>query len=386
MSIAFLRRFIISSIALCSALAAQADPAIEDHAIVDPNLTLEDDAFFSRQARDLLDEVNRALAQYPPQVPEPLPRILAKRIMDGVLHEVYAPNRLPVQRFYHERIEKAVQDMETRKVAQGAVIWKLYNHGFIVKTPTVTLGFDLHRGTEAFRVVEPEKRRKRVPAPNFPIPDSLAERVARQCDVLFVSHSHYDHADPFIAQTLLNLNRPVVSTEETFKNTPFRDQLTFLKRESNTVQKLPIQDGSIILDVVIYPGQQYQNGGALNNVAVVTTPEGLTFAHNGDQINDPYPEYQKDYQWIDQVHKRFDIDVLMTNCWLNDMLRFVRGFDPKLVLPGHEVEMGHQTWDRMPYWGDAEFLNLTYPQVLTSGYPLLVMTWGEAYHYVPQTP
>jgi len=242
MSTAFLRPFITSSMVFCLALAAQADPVLKDHAIVDPNLALEDDAFFSRQARDLLDEVKRALAAYPPQVPEPLPRILAKRIMDGVLHEVYAPNRLPVQRFYHERIEEAVEDMETRKVTEGAVIWKLYNHGFIVKTPSVTLGFDLHRGTEAFRVVEPEKGRKRVPAPNFPIPDTLAERMARQCDVLFVSHRHYDHADEFIAQTLVDLKRPVISTKETFKSSPFRDRLTFLRRESNTVQELPIQD------------------------------------------------------------------------------------------------------------------------------------------------
>jgi hypothetical protein len=45
--------------------------------------------------------------------------------------------------------------------------------------------------------------------------------------------------------------------------------------------------------------------------------------------------------------------------------------------------LGHPLWDRVPYWGDAEYLKLTYPQLKASEYPVLVMTWGEAYHYVP---
>ena len=60
---------------------------------------------------------------------------------------------------------------------------------------------------------------------------------------------------------------------------------------------------------------------------------------------------------------------------------------PELVITGHENEMGHAIDHREPYW-------LTYQRKVGSdrfggsrliGYdvPLLVMTWGEAYHYRP---
>lgn len=34
-----------------------------------------------------------------------------------------------------------------------------------------------------------------------------------------------------------------------------------------------------------------------------------------------------------------------------------------------------------PYWGDADFLSLTNRQLRESSYPLIVMAWGESYHY-----
>ena len=146
---------------------------------------------------------------------------------------------------------------------------------------------------------------------------------------------------------------------------------------------MAIQNGKTELQVVVYPGQQYQDGGVLVNVVLVFTPEGLSFLHNGDQINDPYPEYQEDYRWIDKVHEYHKVDVFMANCWSSDLFRDVRGFDPKLVVPGHENEMSHPVWDRVPYWGDSEFLKLTNPELFASEYPVLVMTWGESYHYRP---
>ena len=61
------------------------------------------------------------------------------------------------------------------------------------------------------------------------------------------------------------------------------------------------------------------------------------------------------------------------------------GFDPAVVITGHENEMGHTIDHREPYW-------LSYKRKSGSerfggdpdiGYetPLLLMTWGESYHY-----
>ena len=225
-----------------------------------------------------------------------------------------------------------------------------------------------------------------MPSPGFPIGQDLVERIANQCDVLFISHRHRDHADKVFAQAFIDRGKPVVAAPEVFQNEPIQDKLTILPREANRLQHLPIQGGARKLGVVVYPGQQYQNGGPPNNVVIVFTPEGMSFAHNGDQINDPYPAYQEDYKWIDHVHEHYKVDVLMTNCWLNDIYRFTKGFDPKVVLPGHQNELGHPVWDRVPYWGDSKYLNLTYPELLASDYPVIVMAWGESYHYVPSSP
>jgi hypothetical protein len=46
------------------------------------------------------------------------------------------------------------------------------------------------------------------------------------------------------------------------------------------------------------------------------------------------------------------------------------------------IEMGHPCWDRMPYWGDAEFIESTYDKLLASDHPVLIMAWGESYHYL----
>jgi L-ascorbate metabolism protein UlaG (beta-lactamase superfamily) len=358
----------------------------EPGATIDPGLNERDDAFLSRQAEALLAEIDETLNRVPPRLPEPPERRLALLALDGVLHDVYAPNRTAVQMFYHARLARAVNEMETAQVSEGARIWRLYNHGFVVRTPTVTLAFDMYRGPSRFGVDDPAKGRRAVASSGFPLPKDTLDRIIRQCDVLFVSHRHGDHADPGVAQMFVDLGKPVVAPPNVWEGRPIHDAITHLKREAHTLQHLPIQDGTRELAVVVYPGQQYQGNGVPNNVVLVFTPEGMSFAHNGDQINDPYPEYQEDYEWIDVVRDHHRVDVLMTNCWLNDMYRFTRGFDPKLVIPGHENELGHPIFDRVPYWGDAEALKLTYPQLLASEYPVLPMVWGESYHFMPKAP
>ena len=366
-----MRFAIILAVAVCGALA---DP-------VDPALGAGDNAFIARQSESFLEEVAKTLDSVPPAVPEPRERTLALRLIDAVLHDTHSPNQPSVQAFYHARVERAIKQIEEARVGEGLQIWKLYNHGFIVRTPSITVGFDLFRGPAQFRWDGPGGR-KAVDAPDFPISNALADRLAAQCDVLFISHEHRDHADPYIAEAFLKLGKPVVAPEGALKTASFHSRITHLLREADTVQTLPIQNGMVRLQVVIYPGQQYQGGGPENNVTLVISPEGYSFAHNGDQINDPYPEYQEDFKWIDAVHERHRVDVLMTNCWTNDLLRMVRGFNPQLVVPGHENELGHQMNDRVPYWGDEEHLQLNLSEVKAQ-FPTVVMTWGETYHFTP---
>lgn len=372
-----------SAAVVWSVLVAACGLAAAQGTAIDPRLDPEDDAFLNRQAEALLAEAEKTFESVPPQWPEPRERRLALLLIDGVAHESYAPARPPVQAFFHRRMDLALEDIERRQVDRGAVIWKLYNHGFVVRTPSVTLAFDVNPGTRGFRTVDPVKGKMTVETPGFPMPTEWVERLARQCDVLFVSHRHADHAVESVMQACLDAGKPAIAPPDVFEDRPIHERITHLERIAHETQSLPVRGGEVELKVVVYPGQQYQGSGIPNNVVLVYTPEGMTFAHNGDQINDPYPAYQKDFEWIDRVKDHHTVDVLLTNNWTNDVLRMVRGFNPKLVIPGHEIELGHPLWDRVPYWGDEDFLKLNFTE-MKAEYPVVVMTWGESYRYMPE--
>jgi hypothetical protein len=127
----------------------------------------------------------------------------------------------------------------------------------------------------------------------------------------------------------------------------------------------------------MYPGHQGEH--IENNVPLIKTPGEMTFVHMGDQSN------ALDFSWIDEVHKHFEVDVLLPNCWTTDIVRVTRGFNPAVVITGHENELGHSIDHREPYW-------LSYQRREGSdrfggsrdvGYdtPLILMTWGESFHY-----
>jgi L-ascorbate metabolism protein UlaG (beta-lactamase superfamily) len=331
---------------------------------VDPTLNEREDAYMNRQGEALLDQVQTTLLKFPPQHPEPSERYLALLLLDAVLHDVHAAQRPPVQKFFRARMESALREIETNRIDQGAMIWKLYNMGFIVRTKTATVAFDLVRGDSAR-------------SQGFSLPAGVMERFVTQCDALFISHRHGDHVDEGVARMFLDQGKPVVAPPQVGAQKPFHESLTHLKREAHTEQILPIQKGSRQLKVVVFPGHQMEQ--VENNVSLVIMPEGLSFAHLGDQINEG--AFMVDYAWIDQVAKHHHVDVLLPPCWTNELLRIAKGFEPQLVLPGHENELGHPIDDRVPFWGDSQFLQLTYPELKRSTYPVIVMAWGESIHY-----
>lgn len=309
------------------------------------------------QAQILLDLADEALIQWPPALPEPMERRMALLMIDGVVHAEDAPNYPAVQAFLRSRVNVAMQEIEDVKIEKGAMIWKIYNHGFIVRTATVTIGFDLTRA------------RLRDVA-DFGLTDNVLARIIRQCDALFISHQHSDHADEWVAQAFIDQGKPVVAPSQVWSDQPIHQQITHLKREAHILQSLPIQNGKRALKVVVYPGHQGSN--ILCNNSLVFTPEGMSFVHTGDQSN------SDDFAWVDQVSQYHRVDVLMPNCWTPDIDRMARGFNPALIITGHENEMGHTPNHREPFW-------LTYAKLEQVPYPLVLMAWGESFHYQPST-
>ena len=328
----------------------------------DPQLSQRDNNYLDRQAKVFLDTVQSILSEFPPQINEGRERGLAKLLMDAVFHEHFAAFRKPVQQFFHSQTNKVITELENTQVDEGAKIWKIYNMGFIVKTKSVTIAFDLVTG-------------KTSGSADFTLNDEEVNRLVNQCDVLFMSHWHPDHADTTVAKRFFELGRPVIAPDQVWKGKPLHSKVLHMERISHKIQKLQLEDQ--VLDVVVYPGHQMSSH--INNVVLVTTQEGITIAHTGDQINSG--DFMVDFEWIDKVAENHSVDIMMPIAWTEDIFRQVKGFNPKLVMPGHELEMGHTVWDRLPYWGDDEFLELNYAELKVSKFPVIALIWGESYHY-----
>jgi L-ascorbate metabolism protein UlaG (beta-lactamase superfamily) len=316
------------------------------------------DGFINQQDKVTLNLVHEALEKYRPSLQEPKERKMAMLMLDGVLHEEKAAYRPAVQQFLRERIDLALTELEQTTVDKGAMIWKLYNHGFIIRTATVTFAFDLVRAHSA-------------KAEGFSITDDTMKKIIDQCDALFISHRHRDHGDEWVAQTFIDENKPVVAPPEVWQDKPIDNTITHLKRVSEVRQELSVKNGKEKLVVINFPGHQGSN--IENNVPLVFTPEGMSFVQTGDQSG---PD--SDWNWIDEVGRNNRVDVLFPNCWTPDIHRMAKGFDPELVMTGHENEMGHTIDHRESNW-------LTYTRLKGMPYPYLLLTWGESYHYIPKT-
>ena len=322
----------------------------------DPQLSQKDNDYLDRQAKVFLDTIQSILSENLPSVPESRERGMAKLLMDAVFHEHYAAFRKPVQQFFHDRVNRVINELEETTVQEGVRIWKLYNMGFIVRTKTVTIAFDLVSGITSG-------------SQDFAMNQSEIQRIVKQCDALLITHRHADHAEKNVAELFIELDLPVLATEQVWLGDAIHKKIIHPDRSVDKIQKLKLQKYN--LDLIVYPG--HQMGSIPNNVYLVTTPEGITLVHTGDQINEG--DFMVDFDWIDEVAKNHEVDVLMPIAWTTDIFRIVKGFNPKLVLPGHELELGHTVWDRLPYWGDDKYLGLNYAELKASKYPVVVLIW-----------
>lgn len=92
----------------------------------------------------------------------------------------------PIISCYRYAFDVVLSEIKTTKVEEGsAVIWMLYNMGFIIKTPSVCLGVDINH--------------------------YYAEQFAPYLDLLLVSHADSDHRDDDLMTAMCDMGKPVLS-------------------------------------------------------------------------------------------------------------------------------------------------------------------------------
>jgi len=291
--------------------------------------------------RASLDWVTEVLYQSQPDTVRSPIRKQALAVLDDVLHLEQAPDLAAVADFYHDRINRTLSGIEGQAPESGAIIWKLYNHGFVVRTAGHCYAFDIFPGVGAATMSREQML-----------------RLAGAVEVMFVSHRHRDHASREFTRLLLDLGKTVVVNPDIWpEDKDFPDGLVRIGGHS--------QEHAGSIEFRVFDGHQ---GDIPNNVYLVQT-DGVSVMHTGDQ----YSSNDLD-SWITAFDADTKVDVLLPNCWTMDIGRMVAAISPSVVITGHENELGHMVYKRESYGKSYLLLN-------DLSAPYVMMTWGESYHF-----
>lgn len=307
----------------------------------------KEDAYLLKQASHMFNLVDEALTENPPVVGAPMARKLALYNLDAMLHEVKYDNTEPFCNFIDSRIGKVIEDMKS-PVKRGVKIYKIYNDGFVVRTKSANIAFDVVRGA---------CKKQQL------LSNEQVDAIVDKCDVLFLSHNHGDHVDKYVVNRFIEAGKPVVAASEILPNL---EGVTHYRSESEILDKVVKLKSGEELQVKIFPGHQ---SPMMCNIYVVTTPDKYTVAHTGDQYD------KNDMEWIAEIKEKAPkIDALMINCWSYQIADAIKGFDPRYVLSGHENEMGHTIDHREAFW-------LTFQKLEPVQHDYVVMSWGEWFSF-----
>ena len=282
-------------------------------------------------------------------------RQCAFQLVDAVTHYPH-PHTESLKRMFVRQYQKSLERICATDIKKGIALWNLYNMSYVVKSADITVAFDLIRLPQSLRSED-----------NSDLINSLANDVVNQCDVLFLSHEHDDHCDPMVAKEFILKGKPVIANDKIFINEDFYDKIIHMPCDGKE-RLISVRDDSI--KVRIYPGHQAitPTEAVDNNYTFITFSDGTTVADSGDQY------WEQDFRWLDSIHKDIDTDVLITNTWTLNPDRVYDGIKPKIILPGHINEMGHNIANRIPFWQSADFW-----RNVESG--LVHLFWGDTFSY-----
>lgn len=314
-------------------------------------------AYQEAQTKHSLDLVENILTNNKPSFNKSKIRDAAFSILDNVLHQTNAADLESVQEFYHKRISILFDKLNESVVENEIRIFKLYNHGFIIKTSTFSVAFDLTRGYSSNSL-------------SFAINDSLTKKLIEKIDVLFVSHLHIDHADEWVIREFIKQNKIVVSPDNILIDKEYYSKIKHPNRSIQQLHSIKLNESKKI-DFLVMPGHQYSlknKTSVLNNIYLIKTNNGKSILHTGDQYS------FDDFKWIDSLKLSSRVDIVLPNSWSLELPRLLKPLNPQIIITGHENEIGHTLDHREPYFLNKSRLGIFYRKFIQ-------LTWGEYFSF-----
>lgn len=205
-----------------------------------------------------------------------------------------AVRRQPILHFYETAFEKVKREIRDLPIAPGtAVMWLVYNMGYVVKTETTCFAMDLHH------------RR--------------SEELVPWLDFLLITHDHSDHYTPRLLDAFARSGKPVISNF-------YPQKITSTEPRTMTVGTATIRtcttDHNRRLTNFVQPCE----------IELDTAAGKLTVFTGGDSCAPS--------QFV--IHNS-DIDVFVVHPRVGlDVAEAQRIVNPKLTLISHLLEMGHR--------------------------------------------
>ncbi len=279
--------------------------------------------------------------------------------------------------YYLRAIQKALNEAEDTVVENGAIVWKLYSSGFLIKTPDGIIAIDAVEGPFKSLSRSPEEQEGFL----FHWTPKMRRQFAAIVDILFITHRHYDHASWALAKALGETGKTVVVTEE-FKEriwvrSPFAKSLRTIDPETDTqVGNFTVQTFQAVQAMQKDESGEYsvRPGDPEHNVYLIRDRQGFTFLHNGDNRGREFTPWLKEV-----VAEGWAPDVwLKITAWPSQLVNQVMEITQPVMVPGHEWEFGHK-----PKYGTNKLLPFYKYQGLkyATQEKMLILTWGESYHF-----
>lgn len=220
---------------------------------------------------------------------------ICKKEFDAFDNNPNAKTVNPVLKFYDQSLERLANDIPATQVKSGTVaIWYLYNMGFVIKTPEVCFGIDIHH--------------------------RHAKKLAPFLDFIAVTHNHDDHYSMPLMRKMNAEQKPVISNF--FPNFGYTKAAEFTHN---------------IKGVTIYCGEANHNDRLKKftmpmEFVCPTGDKKFVFFTSGDCYN---------HEFLNKKSEKIDLYAIHPRCGMIPVNAAQR-LNPELTFIGHLQELGHE--------------------------------------------